>query len=156
MHKKTYRQKHLHNTSKFICKFPRQHIYITTYSSNTSNWIVNIWDREICNFTSTENCDAKRLRPICRSSAHTGGLFLIWPRGCGGSGGCSFDRCSFDDRLKESGTVRRKSPSAITEPKAVPAPFCTQACVKQKSLQRPPTIRFTDFLFFELGIGARG
>jgi len=36
---------------------------------------------ETCNFILTENHDATRLCPICRSSAHTGGLFLIRPRG---------------------------------------------------------------------------
>ena len=41
-------------------------------------------------------------------------------------------------RLKESGKARRKSPSAITEPKAFPAPFCTRTCARKASLT-PPT-----------------
>jgi len=43
-------------------------------------------------------------------------------------------------RLKKSGTARRKSPSAITEPKAAPAPFCTRACARKASPSpTPPT-----------------
>jgi len=41
-------------------------------------------------------------------------------------------------RLKEPGEARRKSPSAITEPKAFPAPFCTRACARKAS-PTPPT-----------------
>ena len=40
-------------------------------------------------------------------------------------------------RLKESGKARRKSPSAITEPKAFPAPFCTRACARKASPTPP-------------------
>jgi len=40
--------------------------------------------------------------------------------------------------LKEPGKARRKSFSAITERKAFPAPFCTQACARKASTT-PPT-----------------
>ena len=43
-------------------------------------------------------------------------------------------------RLKEPGEARRKSPSAITKPKAFPAPFCTRACA-QKACPTPPSAR---------------
>jgi len=39
-------------------------------------------------------------------------------------------------RLKEPGKAHRKSPSAITEPKAFPAPFCIQVCARKAS---PPS-----------------
>jgi len=44
-------------------------------------------------------------------------------------------------RLKEPGKARQKSPSAITEPKAFPAPFCTRACAWKASPTplTPPT-----------------
>jgi len=38
-----------------------------------------------------ENYDATRLRPICRSSAHAGGIFLNWPRGVWGEWGRLFE-----------------------------------------------------------------
>jgi len=41
-------------------------------------------------------------------------------------------------RLKKPGKARRTSPSAITEPKAFPAPFCTRACARKAS-PTPPT-----------------
>ena len=41
-------------------------------------------------------------------------------------------------RLKEPGKARRKSPSAITEPKALPAPFYTPTCAR-KAFPTPPT-----------------
>ena len=120
----------------------------------------SMWDCETCDLISTENCDAKRLRPICRSSVHAWELFLIWPRGCGGSGGGfsstglsaegSWEGLGFGNR-------RRRFPAGLSR-------FLqTRGCGKQKSLQRPPTIRFTDsvlrtrfliiILRFEGGVG---
>jgi len=43
-------------------------------------------------------------------------------------------------RSKESETTRRKLPSAITEPKAYPTPFCTRACARKAS-PIPPSAR---------------
>jgi len=46
-------------------------------------------------------------------------------------------------RLKEPGKARRKLPSTITELKAFPAPFCTQACARKASPTppKPPSAR---------------
>ena len=95
-------------------------------------------DSKTCDFIQTENCDAKRLRRICR----TGGLFLIWPRGCGGSeGGFSSTGSSAEESWEGLGfgNRRRRFPAGLSR-------FLqTRGCVKQKSPQRPPpTIRFTD------------
>jgi len=40
-------------------------------------------------------------------------------------------------RLKKPGKARRKSPSAITGPKAFPALFCTRACARKASPTSP-------------------
>ena len=52
-------------------------------------------------------------------------------------GGTLNRRLHTTPHLKESGKARRKSPSAITEPKAFPAPFCTRACVRKASPTPP-------------------
>jgi len=58
-------------------------------------WARSVHNSAACetgDFVRTENCDATRLRPICRSSANIGGLFLIWPRGVWGEWGRLFER----------------------------------------------------------------
>ena len=104
---------------------------------------------ETCDFVRTENCDAKRLRPICRSSANIGGLFLIWPRGVWGSGGGFSSAGPSAEGSWEGlgfGNRRRRFPAGLSR-------FLqTRGCVKQKSLQRPPSIRFSDSVILNLGL----
>jgi len=58
--------------------------------ANVPRWARSVHNSatyETCNFIRTESYDATGLWSIWRNSAHTGELFLIWPREYGGSGG---------------------------------------------------------------------
>jgi len=107
-------------------------------------WARSVHNSAACetgDFVRIENCDATRLRPICRSSANIGGLFLIWPRGCGGSGGGFSSSGPSAEGSWEGlgfGNRRRRFPAGLSRFLQM------RVCAKQKSLQRPPTIRFSE------------
>jgi len=97
-----------------------------------------------------------------KDSAHTGGLFLIWPRGCGRIGGGFSGTClSAEGSWEGLGSGNRRRRFLVGLPRFLQ----TRGCAKQKSLQHPPTIRCTDsvcvlrtkmLIFFRFGGGGGG